>query len=119
MARRMILMLALMTVVIAGLGFVKVRQFQAMAEQFAAMQPPPEAVTTIVAARRSGRRRSAPSGRWRGAGRGRQRRPARHRRADRVRVGKSVREGEVLVQLDTRQEQAQLRAPRPSATWRG
>ena len=49
MAKRMILMLVLMTIFIAGLGFVKVRQFQAMAEQFAAMQPPPEAVTTIVA----------------------------------------------------------------------
>ncbi|MBA2306165.1 MAG: efflux RND transporter periplasmic adaptor subunit [Acidobacteria bacterium] len=40
-----------MTILIAGLGFVKLRQFQAMAEQFAAMQPPPEAVTTIIAAR--------------------------------------------------------------------
>ena len=46
----MILMLALMAVVIAGLGFVKFRQIQAMAGQVAAMQPPPEAVTTIVAA---------------------------------------------------------------------
>ncbi len=51
MAKRMILMLVTMTILIAGLGFVKLRQFQAMAEQFAAMQPPPEAVTTIIAAR--------------------------------------------------------------------
>ena len=48
MAKRMILMLVLMTVFIAGLGFLKVRQFQAMAGEAAAMQPPPEAVTTIV-----------------------------------------------------------------------
>ena len=43
MAKRMILMLVLMTVLIAGLGFVKVRQFQAMADEYAAMQPPPNA----------------------------------------------------------------------------
>src|SRR5215216_3390012 len=51
MAKRMIFMLALMTIIIAGLGFVKVRQFQAMAREQAAMQPPPDAVTTIVATR--------------------------------------------------------------------
>ena len=51
MAKRMILMLVVMTVFIAGLGLVKVRQFQAMAGEFAAMQPPPEAVTTIVTER--------------------------------------------------------------------
>ena len=49
MAKRMILMLVTIAVIVAGLGFIKVRQFQAMADQFAAMQPPPEAVTTIVA----------------------------------------------------------------------
>src|SRR5690349_1200395 len=51
MAKRMIVMVILMTVFIAGLGFIKFKQFQAMAEQFAAMQPPPDAVTTIVAAK--------------------------------------------------------------------
>jgi membrane fusion protein (multidrug efflux system) len=51
MAKRMILMVALMAAIIAGLGFLKFKQFQAMAEQFAAMQPPPDAVTTIVVAR--------------------------------------------------------------------
>ena len=50
MAKRMILMVVVMIAIIAGLGFVKFKQFQAMAEQFAAMQPPPDAVTTIVAA---------------------------------------------------------------------
>ena len=44
-------MLVLMVVFIAALAFVKFRQFQAMAAQFAAMQPPPDAVTTIVAQR--------------------------------------------------------------------
>ena len=51
MAKRMILMLVLMAAAIGGLGFLKIRQFQAMADQFAAMQPPPEAVTTIIASR--------------------------------------------------------------------
>jgi membrane fusion protein (multidrug efflux system) len=46
----MILMVVLMTIFITVLGFVKLRQFQAMAGEFAAMQPPPDAVTTIVAA---------------------------------------------------------------------
>ena len=53
MAKRMILMVVVMIAIIAGLGFVKFKQFQAMAAQFAAMQPPPDAVTTIVAAQES------------------------------------------------------------------
>ena len=55
MAKRMILMVVVMVAIIAGLGFVKFKQFQAMAEQFAAMQPPPDAVTTIVAAQQEWR----------------------------------------------------------------
>ena len=51
MAKRMILLVVLVVVFIATLAFVKFRQFQAMAAQFAAMQPPPEAVTTILAQR--------------------------------------------------------------------
>jgi membrane fusion protein, multidrug efflux system len=109
MAKRMILMLVLMTIFIAGLGFVKVRQFQAMAGEFAAMQPPPEAVTTIVAQREN----------W----------PATINAigtvaavqgvtvsadlpgiVDRITFdsGRTVQKGDVLVELDTRQEQAQL-----------
>ena len=109
MAKRMILMLILMTVLIAGLGFVKLRQFQAMAGEFAAMQPPPDAVTTIVAAQEE----------W----------PATINAigtvaavqgvtvsadlpgvVDRIAFdsGRAVQKGDVLVQLDTRQEQAQL-----------
>ena len=111
MAKRMIVMLALMTIIVAGLGFVKMRQFEAMAQQFAAMQPPPEAVTTIIAAREE----------W----------PATLDAIGTVAAvqgvivsadlpglveriafqsGQAVREGDVLVQLDTRQEAAQLAA---------
>jgi len=109
MAKRMILMVALMAAIIAGLGFLKFKQFQAMAEQFAAMQPPPDAVTTIVVAREE----------W----------PATLNAigtvaavqgvtvsadlpgvVDRIMFdsGKTVQKGDILVQLDTRQEQAQL-----------
>ena len=49
MAKRMILMLTVAAMLIAGLSFVKFRQFQQAAAQAAAFQPPPEAVTTIVA----------------------------------------------------------------------
>ena len=111
MAKRMILMLGLMAILIAGLGLVKVRQFQAMADEFAAMQPPPEAVTTIVATQE----------RW----------PATLSAIGTVAAvqgvtvsadlpgiveriafdsGRAVAAGDVLVQLDSRQEQAQLAA---------
>ena len=111
MARRMILMLVFMTILVAGLGFVKVRQFQAMADEFAAMQPPPEAVTTIVAqpaewpAVLSAIGTVAPvqgvtvSADLPGI-------------VERIAFesGRMIGQGDVLVQLDTRQEQAQLAA---------
>ena len=50
MAKRMIVMLALTTAIVGGLGVVKFRQIQTAIAQGAAFQPPPEAVTTIVAA---------------------------------------------------------------------
>jgi membrane fusion protein, multidrug efflux system len=111
MAKRMILMIALMTAFIAALGLVKVRQFQAMAKQFAAMQAPPDAVTTIVVEQED----------W----------PATLNAIgtiapvqgvtvsadlpgviDRIAFdsGRRVQQGDILVQLDTRQEQAQLAA---------
>ena len=49
MLKRMIVMLAVTTLIVAGLGFVKFKQIQAAIAQGAAFQPPPEAVTTIVA----------------------------------------------------------------------
>ncbi len=107
----MILMLTAMAALIAVLGFVKVRQFQAMAQQFAAMQPPPEAVTTIVTAREewpatiSAIGTVAPvqgvtvSADLPGI-------------VERIAFdsGRSVAQGDVLVELDTRQERAQLTA---------
>ena len=111
MAKRMIVMLAVMAALLAGLGFVKFRQIQAAGAQNANFQPPPEAVTTTVAQRET----------W----------PSTLNvigtataiqgvtvSADLpgtvVRItfesGKPVHAGDVLVELDTRQERAQLAA---------
>jgi len=111
MVKRMILMLSVMTVFLAALGFIKFRQFQAAAGQAAAFQPPPEAVTTIVAREEewpvnlSAIGTTAPvqgvtvSADLPGI-------------VDRIRFesGRAVREGDVLVELDARQERAQLAA---------
>jgi membrane fusion protein (multidrug efflux system) len=111
MAKRMIVMLLLMAALVAGLGFVKIRQFQAMAEQFAAMQPPPEAVTTIVAKEDAWPAALSAIGTV-AAVQGVTVSADLPGVVDRITFdsGKTVREGEVLVELDTRQEQAQLAA---------
>jgi membrane fusion protein, multidrug efflux system len=111
MAKRMILMLVLMTIFIAGLGFVKVRQFQAMAEQFAAMQPPPEAVTTIVATDEQWPATLSAIGTV-AAVQGVTVSADLPGVVDKITFdsGRTISAGDVLVQLDTRQEQAQLAA---------
>jgi membrane fusion protein (multidrug efflux system) len=53
MAKRMILMLVGVAVFVGAVGAVKFRQIQFGAAQAASFQPPPEAVTTIVAGRES------------------------------------------------------------------
>jgi membrane fusion protein (multidrug efflux system) len=111
MAKRMLAMLTLTVLFITGLGFVKFKQIQTAIAQGAAFQPPPEAVTTVVAEQE----------RWpstlnaigtmaavRGV----------TVSADLAGIvqeilfesGEAVREGQVLVVLDTRQEQAQMAA---------
>ena len=111
MAKRMVLMLALVVVIVAGLGFVKFKQIETAVAQGASFQPPPEAVTTVVVKQEKwpttlnvigtavavqGVTVSADlpgtvasinfeSGKW-------------------------VKTGDVLVELDTRQEKAQLAA---------
>jgi membrane fusion protein (multidrug efflux system) len=111
MKKRMILTLAGMAVFIAAIAFVKIRQVQAGIAQNKAFQPPPEAVTTVKATQE----------RW----------PASVEAIGTVEAvhgvtvaadlpglvsriefdsGKKVRAGDVLVRLDTRQEQAQLAA---------
>src|SRR5262245_8839081 len=111
MAKRMIAMLVLMIALVAGLAFIKFRQFQAMAAQFAAMQPPPEAVTTIVAQREEWPATISSIGTV-AAVQGVTVSADLPGIVDRIAFdsGKPVKAGDVLVQLDTRQEQAQLAA---------
>jgi membrane fusion protein, multidrug efflux system len=111
MAKRMILMLSVTTVVLAVLGFVKFQQFQAAAGQAAAFQPPPEAVTTIVAAREEWPATLSVIGTT-AAVQGVTVSADLPGIVDRISFesGRAVREGEVLVALDTRQEEAQLAA---------
>ncbi len=110
MAKRMTLMLGVMVVLLTALGFIKFRQVQS-AVQAAAFQAPPEAVTSIVAQREQWPATMSVIGTM----------EAVHGvtvSADlpgtvaRINFdsGESVRAGEVLVELDTRQERAQLAA---------
>jgi len=110
MAKRMILMLGVTVVLLTALGFIKFKQVQS-AVHASAFQPPPEAVTSIV----------AQEDQW----------PATMNvigtmeavqgvtvsadlpgSVERINFesGQSVRAGDVLVELDTRQERAQLAA---------
>jgi membrane fusion protein (multidrug efflux system) len=111
MIKRMVLMLSVTAVVLAGLGFIKFRQVQAAIAQASSFQPPPEAVTTIVAAAEE----------WSGtltaigttaAVQGVTVSADLPGIVERISFesGRAVREGDVLVVLDTRQEQAQLAA---------
>jgi membrane fusion protein, multidrug efflux system len=108
MAKRLILMLGVVAVLLSALGFAKFRQIES-AVHASTFQPPPEAVTSIVTQREQ----------W----------PASMNAIGTIEAvhgvmvsadlpgtvarinfdsGKAVREGEVLVELDTRQERAQL-----------
>src|SRR6478672_10966120 len=109
MAKRMIVMLVVMVAFIAGLAFIKFQQFQAMAQQFAAMQPPPDAVTTIVASEEQWPSTLNAIGTV-AAVQGVTVSADLPGIVDRIAFdsGKSVQKGDILVQLDTRQEQAQL-----------
>jgi len=111
MAKRMILMLTLIAVLIAGLGFVKFRQIQAAVAQNANFQPPPEAVTTIVAKQEKWSARLEVIGSA-VAVQGVTVSADLPGTVERIAFesGKSVNAGDVLVELDTRQERAQLAA---------
>ena len=111
MLKRMILMLAVVLVVIAGLGFVKFRQIQTAIAQGAAFQPPPDAVTTIVAQEEEWPATLSAIGTM-AAVQGVTVSADLPGTVDRIAFesGRSVREGDILAQLDTRQERAQLAA---------
>jgi len=110
MAKRMILMLVVAALFIAGLGYFKMRQVQA-AVKSGSFQPPPVAVTTVVAQPETWPSTLSVVGST----------VAIHGvtisadlpgTVDKINFdsGSFVHEGDVLVQLDTRQERAQLAA---------
>ena len=110
MAKRMILMLGVTLALLTALGFVKFKQVES-AVHAAAFQPPPEAVTSVVAQKE----------RWPATMNVIGTMEAVHGvtvSADLPGIveritfesGKAVREGDTLVELDTRQERAQLAA---------
>ena len=111
MMKRMLLMLVVMIVIIAGLGFVKFQQIQTAIAQGASFQPPPEAVTTIVAQQVEWPDTLSAIGSV-AAVQGVMVSADLSGTVDRVLFdsGRAVRQGEVLVELDTRQEKAQLAA---------
>jgi membrane fusion protein, multidrug efflux system len=111
MAKRMILMLAVTGALVAGLGFVKFKQIQVAIAEGAAFQPPPDAVTTIVARQEAWPATLSAIGTM-AAVQGVTVSADLPGTIDRIAFdsGRAVRQGEVLAQLDTRQERAQLAA---------
>ena len=110
MAKRIFLTLGVAVVVIAALGYFKTRQIQA-AVKANSFQPPPTAITTVVARQETWPTTLSVVGTM----------VAIHGvtvsadlpgTVDKINFdsGKPVQQGEILVQLDTRQERAQLAA---------
>ncbi|MGZ4731443.1 MAG: efflux RND transporter periplasmic adaptor subunit [Terriglobales bacterium] len=110
MAKRMFLMLGVTAVLLTALGFIKFKQVQS-AVQAASFQPPPEAVTSVVVKREVWPSTTAVIGTME-AVRGVMVSADLPGSVARINFdsGKSVRAGDVLVELDTRQERAQLAA---------
>jgi len=111
MVKRMVIMLLAMSAFIGVIGFVKFRRIQASTERSSSFRPPPEAVTTIIARQEL----------WQGSLGAIGTVAAVNGvivSADLPGIvqkiafgsGDRVESGDVLVQLDTRQEQAQLAA---------
>jgi membrane fusion protein (multidrug efflux system) len=111
MAKRMIVMLAVTAVLITGLGVVKFKQIQVAIAQGAAFQPPPDAVTTIVAHQEAWPATLSAIGTL-AAVQGVTVSADLPGTVDRIAFesGTFVKQGDVLAQLDTRQERAQLAA---------
>src|SRR3954453_16650810 len=111
MAKRMLVMLLVTALIVGALGFVKFKQIQTAVGQAASFQPPPEAVTTITAAKEEWPETLSAIGSL-AAVQGVTVSADLPGTVDRIvfQAGTSVREGDVLALLDTRQEQAQLAA---------
>jgi membrane fusion protein (multidrug efflux system) len=111
MAKRMFFMLVVASAIIAGLGYFKLKQVQAAVKAGMSFQPPPEAITTTVTKQETWPSTLSVVGTM----------TAVHGvtvaadlpgTVDQIKFdsGKWVEAGEILVELDTRQERAQLAA---------
>ena len=109
MAKRFILVLVIVAALLGGLGFVKYRQVETAIAMGASFAPPPTAVTTVVAKRETWPTTlevigtaAAIQGVTVGADL-----PG---TVDKIHFesGQSVKEGDILIELDIRQEKAQL-----------
>ena len=111
MAKRMIITLGAVVVLIGALAFVKFQQIQAAVAQAASFQPPPTAVTTIVAKKENWSSSLKAIGSV-VAVQGVTVSADLPGIVSRISFdsGRQVQTGQILVQLDTRQEQAQLEA---------
>jgi len=111
MAKRMFFMLAVVVIVVAGLGFVKYRQIQTAIAQGSSFAPPPDAVTTVVAKSETWPSTLDVIGTT-AAIQGVTVSADLPGVVDKIHFesGEAVHAGDVLVELDTRQERAQLAA---------
>src|SRR5512132_280561 len=110
MAKRMILVLSLTVLLLGTLGFVKFRQVKS-AIAHASFQPPPDAVTSVVVQQAQWPSTLGVIGTME-AVQGVMVSADLPGTVDKINFdsGKSVRQGEILVELDTKQERAQLAA---------
>jgi membrane fusion protein (multidrug efflux system) len=111
MLKRMLLMLAVVIALLGGLGFVKYKQIQTAIAQGSSFSPPPTAVTTVIAKRESWPSTLNVIG-TAAAIQGVTVSADLPGTVDKINFesGKAVHAGDVLVELDTRQERAQLAA---------
>jgi len=109
MAKRMILMLVVMVALLGGLGFVKYKQVEAAIAAGASFQMPPTAVTTVVAKQETWPSTMSIIG-TAAAIQGVTVSADLPGTIDKIHFesGQWVKEGEIMVELDTRQERAQL-----------
>lgn len=109
MAKRMILMLILVVAILGGLAFLKYRQVETAIAMGASFAPPPTAVTTVVAQRVTWPTTLSVIG-TAAAIQGVTVSADLPGTIDKIHFesGQSVHEGDALVELDTRQERAQL-----------
>jgi membrane fusion protein (multidrug efflux system) len=109
MAKRMLLMLLLVGIIVVGLGFVKYKQVQAAIAMGASFAPPPTSVTTVIAKKETWPSTETVVGTAQ-AIRGVTVSADLPGTVDKIHFesGQWVHEGDILVELDTRQERAQL-----------